>query len=88
MQLLCIAGYCLNGSFNSDDSNTCKCNVPVAYFDGITQLMVLMEWGQTKLIFLLQEQVQLHVGRYRTILQRKEDFENVGCHEVGEETVR
>ena len=31
----------LNGSFNSDDSNTRKCNVPVAYYDGITQLMVL-----------------------------------------------
>ena len=41
MQLLCIAGYYLNGSFNSDDSNTRKCNVTVAYFDGITQLMVL-----------------------------------------------
>ncbi len=41
MQLVCIAGYCLNCSFNRDDRNTRKCNVPAAYFDGNTQLMVV-----------------------------------------------
>ena len=87
MQLVCIAGYCLNCSFNRDDRNTRKCNVPVAYFDGITQLMVVHGTRSNEKKILLQEQVQLHVGRYRTILQRKEDFENVGCHDVGEETV-
>ena len=49
MQLVCIAGYCLNGTLT-----------------GTIAILVSI--------------------RNRTILQRKEDFENVGCLDVGEET--
>ena len=46
MQLVCIAGYCLNCSFNRDDRNTRKCNVPVAYFDGLTQSTNGCAWNE------------------------------------------